>query len=111
MAAPTIYQGGVQTYQSQTGYLQFDNGGPLLGRMAYTVGTFTANGTSTVTISSVPITSSSDINITLKTANSPGAVPAISTITPGTGVNGAGGQFTIVATAGDTSVYNFSITG
>ena len=109
MAAPTIYQGGVQTYQSQTGYFQFDNGGPLLGRMPYTVGTFTANGTSTVTITGVPITSSSDINITLKTASSPGAVPAITTITVGTAAGG--GQFTIVATAGDTSVYNFSITG
>ena len=33
-----------------------------------------------------------------------GAVPAITTITPGTG-------FTIVATASDTSTYNYSITG
>ena len=76
-----------------------------LGDLQYVRGTLTVNGTATVTVVAPQVTANSDINITLKTVGGTvGAVPAISTITPGTG-------FTVVATSGDTSTYNFSITG
>lgn len=105
MAAPTINQTGQQIVASQNGQILFNAGGPQAAVLSYTVGTFTANGASTVTIANTAVTPSSQIDITLKTVGgSVGAVPAITTITPGTG-------FTIVATAGDTSVYNYSITG
>ena len=112
MAAPKVYQNGVQTYANQTGYYGYDQGGPLLGRIPVTVGTVTVNGATPVTISGVPITASSDVNFTLKTVGGTvGAAPAIQTITAGTGINGAGGSMTVAATAGDTSTYTYTITG
>lgn len=76
-----------------------------LGDVQYVRGNFTVNGTATVVVSAPQVTALSDINITLKTVGGTvGAVPAITTITPGTG-------FTVVATSGDTSTYNFSVTG
>lgn len=65
--------------------------------------TFTANGSSDVTVSAREVTSDSVVLITIKTVGGTvGAVPAIQTITPGAG-------FTVAATAGDTSVYNFVV--
>ena len=69
----------------------------------YTTGTFTANGTSPVSVTNSKVTANSVIIPTLKTVGGTvGAVPAVKTITPGTG-------FTIAATASDTSVYNYAI--
>lgn len=66
-------------------------------------GTFTANGTSSVTIANTAITANSNIVITLKTVGGTvGAIPHLATVTVGTG-------FTIVGTASDTSVYNYLI--
>jgi hypothetical protein len=66
-------------------------------------GTFTANGTSAVTVANTAVTADSVIVITLKTVGGTvGAYPAIKTITAGTG-------FTVAATASDTSVYNYRI--
>lgn len=67
-------------------------------------GTFTANGTTQVTIANTNVTANSNIIITLKTVGgtvSP-SVPYINTITAGTG-------FTIKGTASDTSIYNYLI--
>ena len=65
-------------------------------------GTFTANGSSSVTVADTGVTANSIIVFTLKTVGGTvGAQPAISTITVGTG-------FTVVATASDTSVYNWA---
>lgn len=65
--------------------------------------TFTANGASDVTVVAPEITATSVIVITLKTVGGTvGAVPAIQTITAGTG-------FTVAGTASDTSVYNFVV--
>lgn len=62
--------------------------------------TFTCNGTSAVTVVAPEVTASSQVLVTLKTVGGTvGAVPAVKTITPGTG-------FTIAGTASDTSVYN-----
>lgn len=66
-------------------------------------GTFTANGTTAVTVADTKVTANSSIVITLKTVGGTvGAIPAIKTITPGTG-------FTVAGTASDTSVYNYKI--
>ena len=68
-------------------------------------GTVTINGATPVTVANTNITSGSDINFTLKTVGGTvGAVPAVQTITPGTG-------FTVAGTAGDTSVYNYRVLG
>jgi len=66
-------------------------------------GTFTANGTSAVTVANSLVTANSSIVITLKTVGGTvGAIPSIKTITAGTG-------FTVSGTASDTSVYNYKI--
>lgn len=66
-------------------------------------GTFTANGASAVTVSNTAVTATSQILITLKTVGGTvGAMPAVKTITAGTG-------FTVAGTASDTSVYNYLI--
>ncbi len=68
-------------------------------------GTFTADETTPVTVSDAAVTVDSIITPTLKTiGGTVGALPAIKTITPGTG-------FTIAATALDTSIYNYEIRG
>lgn len=68
-------------------------------------GTFTANGVTAVTVANTVVTANSAIIVTLKTVGGTvGAIPAIKTITPGTG-------FTIAGTASDTSVYNYTIIG
>lgn len=67
-------------------------------------GTFTANGVTPVTIANTAVSPNSQLGITLKTVGGTvGAQPHAVTITPGTGL-------TVVATASDTSVYNYSIT-
>jgi hypothetical protein len=72
---------------------------------ATTSGTFTANGAAAVTVTDSRVTAASAIIVTLKTVGGAvGAIPAIQTITPGTG-------FTIAGTAADTSVYNYMIIG
>lgn len=70
---------------------------------APSTGTFTANGVTPVTVSNTTVSVNSQIGITLKTVGgSVGAQPHCTTITPGTG-------FTVVATAADTSTYNYEI--
>lgn len=77
--------------------------GILLTPPSVVSGTFTANGASAVTVADTRITANSSVVVTLKTVGGTvGAIPAIKTITPGTG-------FTIAGTASDTSVYNYLI--
>ncbi len=69
------------------------------------LGTVTLNGASAVTVANTNVTANSIIVFTLKTVGGTvGAVPAIQTITAGTG-------FTVAGTALDTSVYNYSVEG
>ena len=66
-------------------------------------GTFTANGATPVVVANANVTANSLVLITLKTVGGTvGAVPAIQTITAGTG-------FTVAGTASDTSIYNYRI--
>lgn len=65
--------------------------------------TFTLNGATPVTVAYPNLTANSQVLITLKTVGGTvGAVPAIQTITPGTG-------FTVAGTASDTSVYSYRV--
>lgn len=65
--------------------------------------TVTLDGATPVTVSATQVTANSTILFTLKTVGGTvGAVPAVQTITPGTG-------FTVAGTALDTSVYNITI--
>jgi hypothetical protein len=67
------------------------------------VGTFTANGTSAVTVADTNVTADSLIIVALKTVGGTvGAIPAVKTKTAGTG-------FTVAGTASDTSVYSYFI--
>lgn len=69
------------------------------------LGTVTLNEDTAVTVANTNVTANSIISFTLKTVGGTvGAAPAIQTITPGTG-------FTVEGTAGDTSVYNYSVVG
>lgn len=66
-------------------------------------GVITANGATPVVVANRYITADSVVVFTLKTVGGTvGAYPTIATITPGTGFN-------FVATAGDTSQYNFIV--
>lgn len=68
-------------------------------------GTFTVAGTGIVTIADTNITTASTVDYTLKVVGGTvGAYPTIQTITPGVG-------FTIKATTGDVSIYNYTISG
>lgn len=84
-------------------------GGAVVGEAATllthkeTGGTFTANGTTPVTVTDNNVTANSSVDITLKTVGgSVTGTPFVTTITPGTG-------FTVTSYAGDTSVYNYLI--
>lgn len=69
------------------------------------IGTFTANGATTVTVANAAFSPGSSVIITLKTVGGTvGVLPHLLTATPGTG-------FTVSGTASDTSVYNYSILG
>ena len=66
-------------------------------------GTFTANGATAVTVTNANILTTDVVVISLNTVGGTvGAQPHLATITAGTG-------FTVVATAADTSVYNYKI--
>lgn len=68
-------------------------------------GTFTLNETTPVVVANTNVTADSVIVFGLKTVGGTvGAVPAVKTVTPGTG-------FTVAGTASDTSVYNYTILG
>lgn len=74
-----------------------------MGRMAVD-GTFTANGASLVTITNPKITPNSMFDFTVKTpGGTVGSIPTVKTIT--------NGSVQVAATASDTSVYNYKITG
>ncbi len=68
-------------------------------------GTFTVAGTGTVTVADTNVTTASTIDYTLKVVGGTvGALPAIQSVTPGTG-------FTLKATTGDVSIYTYTISG
>lgn len=66
-------------------------------------GTFTCNGTSAVAVADANMRKEFLVVVSLNTVGGTvGAIPAVKTVTSGTG-------FTIAGTASDTSVYNYAI--
>ena len=64
-------------------------------------GTFVCNGATPVTVTEPNLTANCGILISLKTVGGTvGAIPAVQTVTVGTG-------FTVAGTASDTSTYNY----
>lgn len=105
MTNNTTLQYIVKCWNSLVSSNVIKNQGSTLQQITMTGGTFTCNGTTPVTVAEPTVTANSAIDITLKTVGGTvGAVPAIQTITPGTG-------FTVAGTALDTSVYNYLVTG
>lgn len=100
------YPLGVKVAPMQTGRLDFYGPGPQSTQMNVTYGTFICNGATPVTVSNTAVTASSSIIVTLKAVNSGtvGAIPAVKTITAGTG-------FTIAGTASDIGTYTYVILG
>lgn len=78
-------------------------GTAALTGVQFSTGTFVCNGVTPVNVVNAAVTANSVVIATLKTVGGTvGAVPAVKTITPGTG-------FTIAGTASDTSTYNVLI--
>lgn len=78
-----------------------DTGQPQVGSVKVGQGTFICNGATGVVVVDANVTANSIIIATLKTVGGTvGAIPAVTSITPGTG-------FTITGTASDTSTYNY----
>jgi len=74
-----------------------------LSHAVLSTGTFTCDGTTPVVVANTLMNSERFVLVSLKTAaGTVGAIPAVKTITAGTG-------FTIAGTASDTSVYNYAI--
>lgn len=87
------------------GSFPFNSAGPQVAGVAANGGTFTANGATPVVVANTKVTAYSIIIATLKTAGGTvGAIPAVTSITPGTG-------FSVTGTASDTSIYNYLILG
>lgn len=106
MTAPnTTFQRVSKYYGNAFASGVFAGNGATLQEKLETGGTFVCNGATPVTIVDANVTANSAIVITLKTVGGTvGAIPAIQTITAGTG-------FTIAGTASDTSTYNYLIIG
>jgi hypothetical protein len=86
------------------GFLPF-NGGPQASVIAANGGTFTANGTTAVTITNTNITANSVVIFGLKTASSVSTSgPFMFAVTPGV-------SFQIKSFGSDASVYNYWILG
>lgn len=100
----TVQSGQKFPSLNQAKLIPVDTGGAVDASCPVNFGTVTLNGDTAVTVANAAVTANSIIIFTLKTAHTPGAYPAIATITPGTG-------FTVAGTAGDVSVYNYVILG
>ena len=105
MTAPTIWPTGAQIESPPNGFIPLQGISPQVAQVLATSGTFIANGATPVTVAATVVTATSMIIITLNTVGGTvGAIPAVKTITAGTG-------FTVAGTASDTSTYNYLILG
>ena len=103
-AAPVTYPQGKLIISPPQGFVTLDDG-PQISQFRVTSGTFIANGATPVTVAAANVTATSMILISLNTpGGTVGAIPAVATITAGTG-------FTVAGTASDTSTYNYLIIG
>jgi hypothetical protein len=105
MATPQYWTSGWLKVPLETGRIAFDGGYPQASYLPVSTGVVTLNSGTTVPVSNVNVTASSQIVFTLKTVGgTPSAAPFLTAVTAGSGfsVNGGGS---------DTSVYNFAIIG
>jgi len=102
----TVQPGQLLTNLIGNGLIPVDNGGPQVCSVPYHGGTFTANGTSAVTVANANLTAKSIVLFSLFDVNAgtPAGAPYLATVTAGTG-------FTVKAAAGDTGKYNYVIIG
>jgi hypothetical protein len=78
-----------------------DTGSPQVSSAKIGQGTFVCNGATPVVVADANVTANSIIIATLKTiGGTVGAIPAVTSITPGVG-------FSVTGTAGDSSTYNY----
>ena len=93
--------GSLSSIQTEPGGVGF----PTPSFVLLSQGTFVCNGATAVTVANAALTANSNVLVTLNTVGGTvGAIPAVKTVTPGTG-------FTIAGTASDTSTYNYLIIG
>lgn len=105
MTAPITYPTGGLNISPPNGAVPLLGNGPQSGQFRLASGTFVANGATAVTVADTNVTATSMIIISLNTVGGTvGAIPAVKTITAGTG-------FTVAGTASDTSTYNYLILG
>lgn len=105
MSAATIYPTGAQNNAPPNGFIPMQGNGPQTSQVRATSGTFVCNGATPVTVAEPNLTANSMVIISLnKVGGTVGAIPAVQTLTPGTG-------FTVAGTASDTSTYNYLILG
>lgn len=107
MVAPRTYTTGQRLITSLAAlfYLPIQAAGPEMAAVKFKGGTFICNGATPVTVADTDVIAGSNILISLNTVGGTvGAIPAVKTITPGTG-------FTVAGTASDTSTYNYLFIG
>lgn len=103
--AQTVPGALVVTALSGNYSLGINTRGPQSAVVPLTVSTFTCNGATPVSVSQAKVTAGSIILPTLKTVGGTvGAVPAVQSLTAGTGFN-------VKCTASDTSVYTYFVLG
>jgi hypothetical protein len=103
-AALQTYPTGSQQQSPPNGQVGIAQG-PQASQFQLVPGTFVCNGATPVTVVAASLTATSLILISLKTVGGTvGAIPAVQTVTPGTG-------FTVAGTASDTSTYSYLIIG
>jgi len=105
MAPLPYYPTGSNIVTPPNGFVQVDSG-PQVAQFRLASGTVTVTGTTAVLVSQPAVTASSVVLFTLKTAGGTvGAAPTLNA--PAT----AGASFGVVASAGDTSTYNYLVIG
>jgi hypothetical protein len=82
-------------------FMPLDAGQPQVASVKVGQGTFVINGVTPVVVADANVTANSIIIATLKTiGGTVGAIPAVTSITPGVG-------FSVTGTASDSSTYNY----
>ncbi len=102
-----IFQSGQFIIKSLVGrfLIPTDTGGAQVASIPIKGGTFVCDGATPVVVGDTAVDAGSMILIALLTVGGTvGAIPAVQTITPGTG-------FTVAGTASDTSTYSYLIVG
>lgn len=105
MTAPITYPTGAQIESPPNGFIPLQGVSPQAAQVRISQVSFVVNGVTPVTVAAPQVTATSAMIPYLLTAGGTvGAIPAVKTITAGTG-------FTIAGSASDTSTYGVLIIG